>query len=170
MFNSGQFLRKRYNDLFGGQYQPNTVYTISTDTDRAIMSAQASLAGMFPPLTEEEKWHDELMWQPISVHTIPHDQDTLIHGGKSCPKYDKLYEYYMERSPEALELMEKYADDIKYWSEMSERRLRTIEDVTNLYKRLLDQKDHSDPLVHVFHASLVIIMLLIDIFFYQKIT
>lgn len=148
MYQAGQFFRERYGTFLGGKYSVNNVYIISTDTDRAIQSALANLAGLFPPLTEEEKWNDELMWQPISVHTIPRDQDILLHGGKPCPKYNELYKYYMEESPEALQLMKKYADLIEYWSEMSQRKLKTIEDVTNLYKRFMDEKDHSEQLVN----------------------
>lgn len=144
LYQSGQFFRRRYGDFLNGKYSPNKVYVISTDTDRAIMSALANLAGLFPPTTEEEKWNDELMWQPISVHTIPRDQDTLLHGGKPCPKYDELYDYYMEKSPEALILMNKYADLIEYWSKMSEKKLKTIEDVTSLYKRFMDEQDQSE--------------------------
>ena len=41
----------------------------STNTDRALMSAELFLAGMFPP-TENELWADDgLKWQPVPVHT-----------------------------------------------------------------------------------------------------
>lgn len=109
------------------------------------MSAQANLAGFFPPTTEEEKWHEEIFWQPIPVHTMPDELDILLHGGRPCPKYNKLYEYYMKKSPEALELMAKYKDQIVFWAKSSERDLQTIEDVTNLYKRLMATKDQGTP-------------------------
>lgn len=42
------------------------MYIQSTDVDRAIMSAEVLSAGLFEP-TEEEKWNDEILWQPIPV-------------------------------------------------------------------------------------------------------
>lgn len=61
----GQYFRRRYDKLFGERYSPNNVYIQSTDVDRAIMSAQANLAGLFPPTHDIEKWHNDIKWQPI---------------------------------------------------------------------------------------------------------
>lgn len=81
MYRSGEFFRRRYNQILGPEYSAEKVYVISTDTDRAIMSAQANLAALFVP-TESEKIKEDLLWQPVSVHTVPDEMDTLIHGGK----------------------------------------------------------------------------------------
>lgn len=35
------------------------------DFDRTLASAQANLAGLFPPTHDDEKWHNDLLWQPI---------------------------------------------------------------------------------------------------------
>lgn len=34
------------------------------------MSAEAVLAGLFPP-TNDQLWSNEIMWQPIPIHTKP---------------------------------------------------------------------------------------------------
>lgn len=139
MYRSGEFFRRRYNKTLGVEYSSDKVYVVSTDTDRAIMSAQSNLAALFVP-TESEKLKADLLWQPVSVHTVPDEMDTIIHGGKSCPKYDILYEYYMQKSPESLETYAKYKDLIDFWSTQSPRKLNNIEDVTNFYKRLITEK------------------------------
>lgn len=142
MFQSGLYLRRRYNEILGNKYSPNKIYILSTDTDRAITSAQANMAGLFMP-NGDEIWNENLLWQPIPVHTLPTQYDTLLHGGKPCPNYKYLYKYFMERSPEALELMETHRDLIEYWAKMSGKKLKTIEDVTLLHKNLVtDQKQH----------------------------
>ena len=41
------------------------------------MSAQANLAGLYPP-TMSQKWNEDLRWQPIPVHTKPGDSDNVI--------------------------------------------------------------------------------------------
>lgn len=52
---------------------------LSSDHDWSIMSAEANLAGMFPP-TEEESWMKGLNWQPLPVHSIPTQYDNVSHS------------------------------------------------------------------------------------------
>jgi len=53
--------------------------------DRALMSAAANLAGLYPP-SADQKWNNKLgnVWQPIPIHSIPRDLDEV-----------KLFEYFM---------------------------------------------------------------------------
>lgn len=103
------------------------------------MSAQANVAALFVP-TESEKLKNDLLWQPVTIHTLPEEMDKLIHGGVPCPKYEILYEYYMEKSPESTETYAKYKDLITFWSEHSPWPLKTIADVTDFYKKLMTDK------------------------------
>lgn len=143
------------------------------------MSAQANLAALFKP-SESEIWQEDLLWQPVSslllllsfflslclcdpshtnflsifqvpVHTIPKKLDILLHGGKNCPYYKVRHEYITEQSPEALGALEKYKDDIAFWSNHKEKNLKTIKDVVRLYKGLLSDKLNNktyEPLLH----------------------
>ena len=79
----GTYLRKRYRTLIDVvNYNRKETYVRSTDRDRALISAQATLAGLFPP-NEDQIWNSSIQWQPIPVHTIPVKQDfvsvTLFH-------------------------------------------------------------------------------------------
>lgn len=52
------------------------IYVQSTDCDHTLMSAQASLAGLYPP-TQGQIWNPRILWQPIPVHTVPLSHDNV---------------------------------------------------------------------------------------------
>lgn len=53
------------------------------------MSAQAHLAGMFPP-TERQEWKHDLAWHPVPVHTLPIKMDNLFGPWSHCDRFDYL--------------------------------------------------------------------------------
>lgn len=83
----GQYLRERYIEnttLLRSAYSRYEIYVRSTDLNRTLMSAQADLAGLYPP-TEDQKWNPAIMWQPIPVHTQPVPDDyvsVVVTGSK----------------------------------------------------------------------------------------
>lgn len=85
-FQQGRFLRDRYREFLAEPFSTERVHVQSTDVDRTIMSAQLTLAGLFPPVGSEI-WNRELSWQPVPVHYQPLSQDsvstplTLIEAG-----------------------------------------------------------------------------------------
>lgn len=48
----------------------------STDFDRTLMSAEANLAGLFPP-NGMQRFNPNISWQPIPVHTVPIAEDRV---------------------------------------------------------------------------------------------
>ncbi|KAK2856792.1 hypothetical protein Q5P01_005527 [Channa striata] len=86
----GQFLRKRYAGYLSKFYNRNEVLVLSTDYDRTLMSAQASLAGLYPP-SGWQVFMKGLRWQPIPVHALPKSQEKLLlYPLKDCPRYHEL--------------------------------------------------------------------------------
>lgn len=75
-FQQGRFLRDRYREFLAEPFSNERVHVQSTDVDRTIMSAQLTLAGLFPPVGSEV-WNRELSWQPVPVHYQPLDQDSV---------------------------------------------------------------------------------------------
>lgn len=130
----GQYFRRRYDKILGGRYSPNKVYIRSSDCDRAITSALANLAGMFPP-TDDEIWNDNIPWQPIPVHTVPKANDYVIFGLKNC-NYENAYEKYVTNRPEVQQVYHEYADKFQFWSEKSGKSIATLNDVYKLYSTL----------------------------------
>lgn len=139
LFKLGQFFRRRYNALLGPKYSSDKVYIRSTDYDRALMSAQANLAALFMP-NEDEKFDEELPWQPIPVHTLPIVHDNALVGAKNCPKYDLAFKTYLNESKEVQRIFTEYADLFPYWSRMCGKNITTIKDCYDLYKTLSIEK------------------------------
>ncbi|XP_040288878.1 prostatic acid phosphatase [Bufo bufo] len=107
----GKYLRKRYSGFLNETYSRHEVHVRSTDVDRTLMSAQANLAGLYPPVGRQI-WNKNIAWQPIPVHTVPLSEDNLISMPlQNCPLYNKLQiETYA--SQEYHDLVDPYKDFI----------------------------------------------------------
>lgn len=63
----------------------------SADVSRAIMSASALLAGLFPPIGNQV-WSPDLRWQPIPVHAHPVEVDPFLSDDAfHCPAHEYYY-------------------------------------------------------------------------------
>ena len=51
----------------------------STDKDRALMSAYAHLAGLYPP-DGSQIWNPSVSWQPIAVHSVELFRDFVSYS------------------------------------------------------------------------------------------
>lgn len=86
-FALGQWLRQRYDKVLL-RNTPNEIYIRSTDYTRPIESAEANLAGLYPP-KGDQIWNPKLSWQPIPVHSVPGEYDYMIGATvPSCPVYE----------------------------------------------------------------------------------
>lgn len=143
LYRFGEYLRRRYSQLIGSRYSPKEIYIQSTDFDRTIMSAQAALAGLYPP-NFDEKWHDEIPFQfPIPVHTIPWKLDHILTTGKHCPSYEDALQKYIKDCPEINRFFNEYADLFDHWTQESGREVSSISDVFQLYNTLITEKEHN---------------------------
>ncbi|XP_032495779.1 lysosomal acid phosphatase isoform X9 [Phocoena sinus] len=95
----GQALRQRYHDFLNTSYHRQEVYVRSTDFDRTLMSAEANLAGLFPP-DGMQRFNPNISWQPIPVHTVPIAEDRLLKFPLGpCPRFEQL-QNETRRTPE----------------------------------------------------------------------
>lgn len=98
----GKYFRVKYMSLLhNGGYSRNKIYIVSSDKDRTIMSAQANLAGLFPPMGGQV-WNKDFDWQPIPVHSLSEHDDMYLDGSAYCPRFNQLYKRY------AKEMLKKY--------------------------------------------------------------
>lgn len=103
------------------------------------MSALANLAGLFAP-SAAEVWNEEILWQPIPVHTIRDENDDAY---KDCPKYNVEYEKYVKESAEVQRVYADYADLFAYWTEMCGLNITTTSDVYRLHNALLVEQQNN---------------------------
>ena len=85
----GKYLRDRYAKFLDPLYDRNKVFVRSTNIDRTLMSANAMLAGLFPP-TDYQKFNEKLNWQPIPIHTNDYNTDPIFFPTENCPRYQEL--------------------------------------------------------------------------------
>ncbi|KAI5713220.1 hypothetical protein M8J76_003193 [Diaphorina citri] len=130
----GQWFGERYRDLIGDSYSKENVYVMSTDVDRTLMSAEANLAGFFPP-RGDQVWDPKIKWQPIPVHTMPEKLDKVLSMKKPCPQYDVEKRKYMN-SPEIQQVLAKYRPLFQYVSQHAGEPVETITDLEFIHNTL----------------------------------
>lgn len=108
------------------------------DIDRVLMSAEACLAGMFPP-SAEQMWMDDFYWHPIPVHTHVHKEDYTLATYKRCDRFDYVMIEYLKKE-EYTGLFKKYGSLIQNLEVNSGKTLSTLVDINDLYDTLNIQK------------------------------
>lgn len=133
----GKWFRNRYQErLFPHGYSVDKVHILSTSYDRAIMSAGANLAGLFPP-TGNQTWNLHLPWQPMPIHTVSKAEDTALYPSASenpCPLHQKLLDEY------SAPFYQKYAQTFSYTALMSGLQNPSSDDIVNVYDSLKVEK------------------------------
>ncbi|XP_045146955.1 lysosomal acid phosphatase [Echinops telfairi] len=137
----GQALRRRYQGFLNTSYHRQEVYVRSTDFDRTLMSAEANLAGLFPP-DGMQRFHPNVSWQPIPVHTVPVAEDRLLKFPLGpCPRYEQLQnetrqtaEYQKERTRNS-----RFLDMVANETGLADL---TLETVWNVYDTLFCEQTH----------------------------
>jgi len=135
-FELGQWLRKRYDGFLSSNYSEEEIYVRSTDVDRTLMSAQANLAGLYPP-SGYWVWNPDIPWQPIPVHTVPQQWDNLLSNHHTqCPRLNHMREQLWE-SQYMKSLYEDNKDLFDYISKHSGFDIKTVEKLDWVYDSLL---------------------------------
>lgn len=117
------------------------------------MSAQANLAGLYPP-NGDEIWSENIpTWHPIPVHTVPLKDDHVLYKPKNCPNYVAAFLEYVNKSHEVQEIYTKNQHLFSHWSKMCGSDIKTIADVSLLYNTLYIEKLHNKSLVSHFASN-----------------
>lgn len=144
LFELGQWFRRRYDGFLSTTYNAKDIYVQSSDIDRTLMSAQANLAGLYPPV-DNQIWNSHLMWQPIPIHTKDLHTDYLITGGvPSCPAFQKAYTKYLQ-SDEMKKIQDRMQPVYNILSANVGEPVNSLSNVTLLYDSWLCESIHKLP-------------------------
>lgn len=89
----GQFLRQRYVEdwpFLSSSYDPDEVFVQSSDSKRALVSAQALLHGLYPVIDPDDQFDPNLNWLPIAVHSTGANNELLKPTSFECPTYEGI--------------------------------------------------------------------------------
>lgn len=127
----GKNLRDNYTDFLGDLYLPKLVMGHSSDYDRTKMSLQLVLAGLFPPVKEEQRWNPALNWQPIPTTYIPRIDDNFFLADE-CPQFLEEYDRVLNL-PKIQEKMSQFTDMMSNLTVLTGKEIQTPWDMFYLY-------------------------------------
>ncbi|XP_050526684.1 prostatic acid phosphatase-like isoform X2 [Daktulosphaira vitifoliae] len=140
----GKWLRNRYSDLLPAIYSLDDIYIHSTNIDRALMSAGANLAGLYPP-QKDQIWNGEIghVWQPIPIHSLSPMEDKILTFGDNCPRYIEEFHKLMNSS-EIQNYHKNHTELYNYVKEHSGLEMKNpIYDLQFLYDVLLVETEYN---------------------------
>ncbi|VDM64580.1 unnamed protein product [Angiostrongylus costaricensis] len=129
------------------EYISLQVYIRSTDSDRALTSAQAFLSGFYPAKGSFE-WERGNHWQPIPIHsTTPDEPDLLLKPTSAdCKNLDKLVDE--EDAKQAKYYGELYKDMFKLLGErtgIANFSYDNVNDIYNIKRELINKMTKKQP-------------------------
>ncbi|RWS05948.1 lysosomal acid phosphatase-like protein [Dinothrombium tinctorium] len=132
MYKVGQQLRRMYENFLTGN--PSEVFARSEDTPVTIESALTLLAGLYPP-EGDRIWNENLLWQPIVVHTQPIESDNILSAYTSCYVADEEKKRILS-SEYCIEIARQKSDFLRNVSRDSGVSIANLEDARRVYETL----------------------------------
>lgn len=140
LYETGKYLRKRYERFFQPYYTPDLVHAQATGVPRTQMSLAVVLASLWPPKNTPNEWNKNLNWQPIPISSEPLDKDTLLLVRTSCPRYYEALEEVFQL-PEVKEKIDKNRPLMGKLSQRTGLDIKTPDDIQSLYSTLRAEEE-----------------------------
>lgn len=108
LFYLGKTIRNRYKNLISESFDNSEVYVYSSGVERALMSAQCNMAGLFQP-TKGQGWDPSFTWRPVPIHSSPVYEDWVMRSSKVCKtKFAQLVDSYLRTSPNVTNFIDQH--------------------------------------------------------------
>lgn len=98
------------------------------------MSAASNLAGLFPPV-DDQQWSADIPWQPIPIHTKPEADDFVLAAKKNCARYDYAYDKYIH-SAYYQNILNNNRELFHYIEKNAGIPIRTLADALSFYNTI----------------------------------
>ncbi|CAJ0603752.1 unnamed protein product [Cylicocyclus nassatus] len=143
----GRYFRSKYGSFIAPHYVASQVYIRSSDSDRALTSAQAFTSGFYPAQNGSFQWQHGNPWQPVPIHApAPVEKDLLLKPTYvDCKNYDSIVD--ADDAKHAAVYNTQYADMFKMLEEktgianFSYANVNKVYDITKeLYNNLTDKQ------------------------------
>ena len=143
-YDVGSRLRQQYINqyhLLPDHYQANTMYIRSSEMDRTMMSAESLLLGLYPIGTGPLEG-----FQPIPIHIVPAEIDTLLRPDYDKKKSQDALEKYIFNTPTWIEKDLKLKPNYSQWSKLTNTPINHLIDLIGLSDRLMIEQLYQRPL------------------------
>jgi hypothetical protein len=132
-YNLGVKMRAKYVGLYHllpARYTDETMYVRSTNVDRALMSAQSLLYGLYPLGVGAATLPSA--FQPIPIHTIKKEEETLLIPDQNEKKFDALLIRYVYSQPDWKKKTSEWHDKFRYWTQITGLKIGSLRDLVLL--------------------------------------
>lgn len=149
----GKKLRDYYvnrTHLLTAQYDTNTMNVRSSDMPRTLMSTQSILFGLYPlgsgPTLNSITPALPEGFQPIPIHTVPREQDSLLLPNYDKEKYKQLLETYVFNDPEWIQKDAQLKPFYAKWSKIAGYPITNLFELLHFNDRLFIEGLYGIPL------------------------
>ncbi|CZJ03958.1 Histidine phosphatase superfamily (branch 2) [Legionella pneumophila] len=152
-YKMGVVFRKKYieeSHLLPEHYEYGTIYVLSTDYARTLMSAQSLLMGLYPPGTGPAIPAGTSAlphaFQPIPVFSAPSKYDEVIIQQVDRKEREKLMEQYVFSTREWQQKNNELKDKYPLWSRLTGINIDNLEDLETVGHTLYIHQIHNAPM------------------------
>lgn len=150
-------LGKRMREIYVHQYHflpehydTNTMTVRASDMDRTLMTAQSVLFGLYPlgtgPMVNHATKALPKAFQPIPVHTVPREQDSLLVTNYDKTKYRQWLETYVFNDPAWVQKDGELKSHYPAWSKATNVPINNLFELLHVNDRLFIERLYHIPL------------------------
>ncbi|XP_015115859.1 venom acid phosphatase Acph-1 isoform X1 [Diachasma alloeum] len=134
VYNTGAYLRHRYDHFLGESYSPNKFWLQSTSSDRTKMTAMILSSSLWKP-SDKQTFKAEIPWQPVVLHYWTRVDDQLLIIWNACPKFT-MERLRMDNHREVKEFNEENRGMYEEIEMFTGKSIKTAEDLADVYGTL----------------------------------